>query len=214
MAIVIHPNIQFSSFEDRDTFLSLVRDIAHEAKEKEPKCLAYCWTIPAEESSETPAPLRGLEVYVDEDALAEHRNGTAYKHMREVVASTGILSRPKGGIPMYSPVGGFLGRTGGLEEVSSEEYFIVVEYTPKSPDVMNTVLKDSVFCREESDHILGALCFVPRGSELESPFTVFIRVSGAASLPVVREKIQQFEVHGIQRTGWWEGQGFGFFNEL
>ncbi|KAL3481300.1 hypothetical protein BJX99DRAFT_253603 [Aspergillus californicus] len=192
MSVVVNPYLSLSSVADRDQFLSLVRDVAHETQENEPLCLAYCWTRAVAGVGDSPAMLQGLEVYASEEALAvTHRSGVAYKHMREVVAATGLLPYPKGGVPTYHPAGrGFLSKPGVPETVSPEDYFVVLQYA--QPDLIQAenVLAEEM---ETDDSVLAFWAFVPDNSEELAPVTIFARLAGPAYYGAFQEKIEAFE---------------------
>ncbi|KAJ0415090.1 hypothetical protein BJY00DRAFT_318187 [Aspergillus carlsbadensis] len=229
MTVVLNPYIPLASATDRDKFLSLVRDVARETQANEPQCLAYCWTTPVEEpgrSADSPALVQGLEVYATEEALAvTHRSGEAYKHMREVVASTNLLSYPKGGVPTYCPAGGgFLSKPGAAETVGPEEYFVILKYIVRGGDAVSRVLREERQLADElrgDEGVFAAWCFVPQGKEDEEgevSIALFIRLRGVGDYTgAVEESVCQFEARvsrdGIEQTMFWRGQGFGFFRQ-
>ncbi|KAL3455436.1 hypothetical protein BJX64DRAFT_297640 [Aspergillus heterothallicus] len=211
-------------------FLSLVQDVARETQANEPQCLAYCWTKPATEAGNSrcaPAPVQGLEVYANEDALVvTHRSGEAYKRMREVVATTSLLSYPKGGVPTYRPAGGgFLTKPGVPETVSLEEYFVVLKYTMRGEDAVSRALREEKQLAEElrsNEAVFAVWCFVPEGGldevKQETSIALLIRLRGVSDYEgVVEESIGRFEERvsreGIEQTMFWGGHGFGFFRQ-
>jgi hypothetical protein len=118
--------------------------------------------------------------------------------MRQVVADTGLLSRPKGGVPTYVPAGtGFLCKEGAPETVSPENWFIVVEYTARGQDNLNRLLEKERFLSqdiESMDGVLTLVCFVPDSPEEDIPVTIFLRVSSKGDdLDVVKDRLQRFE---------------------
>ncbi|KAL2853494.1 hypothetical protein BJX68DRAFT_264962 [Aspergillus pseudodeflectus] len=230
MTLVVNPHIPLSSAADRDKYLFLIQDVARETQENEPQCLAYCWTTPVEESDrsvDSPALVQGLEVYATEEALAvTHRSGKAYKHMREVVASTGLLSYPKGGVPTYRPAGGgFLSKPGVPETVGSEEYFVLVKYIVRGGDAVSRVLREERQLADElkgNEGVFAVWSFVPEGrnddDEEGVSIALFIRLRGVADYAgAVEECVSQFERRvsreGIEQTMFWGGHGFGFLRQ-
>ncbi|QKX55723.1 uncharacterized protein TRUGW13939_02820 [Talaromyces rugulosus] len=227
MTVVISAHIPLASVADRDKcmqYLSLVRDVASETQENEPECLAYCWARPADGHTDVPAVVQGLEVYNTPEALSvTHRSSAPYKNMRQVVANTGLLSRPKGGVPTYVPAGtGFLSKEGTPETVSSENWFIVVEYTARGQENLNRLLEKEGFLSRDIESVGGVLtlvCFVPDSHEEEIPVTIFLRVSSKGDdLDAVKERLQRFEDEAasdgeVTQKRFWEGQGFGFFRK-
>lgn len=125
--------------------------------------------------------------------------------MREVVAATSLLPYPKGGVPTYVPTGyGFPGKVRGEAElpemVSTEDYFVVAQYTTQSEDTVGraTLLSEERRLAKEMEAIedvLAVWCFVPRSSEDdEVPVTVFIRLAGRDSFRgIVGQRMRQFE---------------------
>ncbi|KAL3492718.1 hypothetical protein BJX62DRAFT_235875 [Aspergillus germanicus] len=229
MTVVVNPHIPLSSAADRDKFLSLVRGVALETQANEPQCLAYCWTTPASETdrcADSPALVQGLEVYATEEALAvTHRSGKAYKHMREVVASTSILTYPKGGVPTYRPTsGGFLSKPGVAETVGPEEYFVILKYIVRGGDALSSVLREERTLADElrsNEGVFAVWCFVPEGrndDEEEVSIALFIRLRGVGDYAgAVEESVGQFEARasreGVEQTIFWGGKGFGFFRQ-
>ncbi|KAL2846465.1 hypothetical protein BJY01DRAFT_247249 [Aspergillus pseudoustus] len=232
MTVVVNPHIPLSSAVDRDTFLSLVQDVALETQANEPRCLAYCWTKPvaeADHSSDATALVQGLEVYADGNALVvTHRSGTAYKRMREVVASRALLSYPKGGVPTYRPAGGgFLTKPGVAEIVGPDEHFVVLKYTVRAGDAVARALKEERQLAEElegNEGVFAVFCFVPDGDSGEDEdkgevsIALFIRLRGVSDYQgAVEESVGRFEERlsreGIEQTMFWEGHGFGFFRQ-
>ncbi|KAL3452146.1 hypothetical protein BJX65DRAFT_303858 [Aspergillus insuetus] len=229
MTVVVNPYIPLSSTADRDKFLSLVRDVAHETQANEPQCLAYCWTTPASEqdrSTDSLALVQGLEVYATEEALAvTHRSGAAYRHMREIVASTKLLTYPKGGVPTHRPAGGgFLSKPGVAETVGPDEYFVILKYIVRGDDAVSRVLREERTLAGElrsNDGVFAVWCFVPEGEgneEEEVTIVLFIRLRGVGDYAgAVEESVDQFDARvsreGIVQTMFWGGQGFGFFRQ-
>jgi hypothetical protein len=168
---------------------------------------------------DSPALVQGLEVYVymhsviphpltatsyaTEEALAvTHRNGKAYKHMREVVASTGLLSYPKGGVPTYRPAGGgFLSKPGVPETVGSEEYFVLVKYIVRGGDAVSRGLREERQLADElkvNEGVFAVWSFVPEGRNDDEEegvlIALFIRLRGVADYAgAVEECVSQFE---------------------
>ncbi|KAB8204011.1 hypothetical protein BDV34DRAFT_226754 [Aspergillus parasiticus] len=224
MAVVVNPYIPLASVEDREKYLSLVYDVAHETHKNEPECLAYCWTRPVS-TSETPTDghtfVQGLEVYKSLDALVvAHRSSSPYLKMREVVNSTGLITFPKGGVPMYEPAGtGFLTKKGAAESVSTANQFVVIQYTVKGSDNFSFFLdQEKMFCNEMrvTEGVETLWCFVPDYKEIEIPITIFIRLADASYYGELEARILSFEettlaADTISKTRWWKGEGFGFF---
>ncbi|KFZ03199.1 hypothetical protein V502_11141 [Pseudogymnoascus sp. VKM F-4520 (FW-2644)] len=227
MVIIVNPYIPLASAEDRDTYLSLVRDVAYETQANEPECLAYCWTRPvsnSDASTDSTAFVLGLEVYKNPDALAvKHRGSAPYLKMREVVTATALITFPKGGVPLYKAAGsGFLLKKGAPESVSPENFFVIIQYTARDWDHASRFIdEEHKLSKEmkETEGVLALWCFVPETSEDEVHITIFMRLSNESYYSnTVENRIRSFEAaaidqEAIARTGWWTGQGFGFFRE-
>lgn len=118
--------------------------------------------------------------------------------MREVVATTGLLSYPKGGVPTYVPAGaGFLWKEGAVETVSAEDYFVVVQYTADGRENLARVLEEERLLSAEMESIDGVLAFwpfVPNGTGEQVSITIFIRlVSINHYRDVIEDRIHRFE---------------------
>ncbi|KAL2826243.1 hypothetical protein BDW59DRAFT_161080 [Aspergillus cavernicola] len=226
MTVIVNPYIPLASVADRDKFLSLVRNVAIETQDHEPRCLAYCWTCPVAErdgSTDSPALVQGLEIYATEDALiVTHRSGTAYKEMRKVVAATGLLSYPKGGVPTYCPAGAsFLSKAEVSETVSPENYFVVLRYTVRGEGNVSRFIKEERLLAGEMEHnhkVLGVWCFKPDSPGEEVAITIFIRLAGIGYYTIFQKDIAAFESRvlkqdEITQTTFWGGHGFGFFRQ-
>ncbi|KAB8268138.1 hypothetical protein BDV30DRAFT_243631 [Aspergillus minisclerotigenes] len=219
MAVVVNPYIPLASVEDREKvssfllssagklflmwgkYLSLVHDVAHETHQNEPECLAYCWTRPIS-TSEAPTDgdtfVQGIEVYKSLDALAiVHRSSPPYLKMREVVNSTGLITFPKGGVPMYEPAGtGFLTKRGAAESVSTANHFVVIQYTVKGSDNLSFFLdQEKLLCNEMkvTEGVQTMWCFVPHYREMEVPITIFIRLEDVSYYDGLEARILAFE---------------------
>jgi hypothetical protein len=122
--------------------------------------------------------------------------------MREVVASTNLLTYPKGGVPLYRPAGGgFLSKPGVAETVSPEENFVILKYIVRGGDAVSRVLREERTLADElrsNEGVFAVWCFVPESKadqdEEEVSIALFIRLRGVGYFAgVVEESVGQFE---------------------
>jgi len=118
--------------------------------------------------------------------------------MREVVAATALITFPKGGVPTYVPAGaGFLWKEGASETVTSEDYFVVVQYTAQGQGNVSRFLEEERLLSEELgsiDNVMAFWCFVPDAPGEEVPITIFVRLPSVRHYrEVIQDRIRRFE---------------------
>jgi hypothetical protein len=121
--------------------------------------------------------------------------------MREVVASTNLLTYPKGGVPLYRPAGGgFLSKAGVSETVGPEEYFVILKYIVRGGDAISRVLREERTLADmlrSNEGVFAVWCFVPEGKaeeEEEVSIALLIRLRGVGDYAgAVEESVGQFE---------------------
>lgn len=118
--------------------------------------------------------------------------------MREVIATTGLITYPKGGVPSYSAIGnGFLWKEGVAHTVHSNDYFLFIHYSVKDQESIDEfVQEERLFSHEMNsiDSVLALWCFISDLPEEEVPITLFLRLPGVGAYEeLIEGKICQFE---------------------
>lgn len=140
----------------------------------------------------------GVCRYKNPEALAVvHRNSEPYLKMREVITSTALVTFPKGGVPLFEPVGsGFLTRTGATESVSPGNVFVFIQYTARCSESLAAFLaEEKILCSEiqAAEAVQALWCFVPEHREVEIPVTLFVRLPDASFYDELEVTLLSFE---------------------
>ncbi|KAE9374240.1 hypothetical protein N431DRAFT_481499 [Stipitochalara longipes BDJ] len=165
---VICPLSACCSYEKRDQFLALLRDIAVVTKESEPRTISYGWFQSAKDNPEVPNYyVRGFEVYEDESALAEvHRMSGPYKNMRATVGPYQILERPTD-LRFLQPTGiGFMAR-GSMDLFDNDDHLneddrslvVVQEIRPKQGSKQELLKYFEILASHARKSSEGVACF-------------------------------------------------------
>ncbi|KIX03855.1 uncharacterized protein Z518_07408 [Rhinocladiella mackenziei CBS 650.93] len=144
MAVLLLPVVSFTTKQNQQRFLSLLKKVAEDAWQREPECLGYCWLTP-----ESPADVRvrGFEMYSDEEALTvTHRAGSAYQTFKEALTNERLAPGPSSDdLKVWHPVdwASWLG-SNELSMVNGKNgllSFLVAKYTLKDLQSRTALLR-------------------------------------------------------------------------